>query len=382
MKSIYFLLILGTINLSVINAQESLHNYGNLKMHETAQVGFFSNLINDGIFDDNKGLAGFYNTNTSNISGAFSPIFEDLEIVVSNNLVLEVAVGITNNSNFILGNVVTPRNLIDINLNYITNAFYTGDADATKVDGYSAITNKQNFIFPIGTANKLRPLEINSELVNKNSKSAYFFEDPNTPSTFSTSFNTTLLADILLNVSTYEFWDIDASVLSKITLTWDNDSNLNTFIDDINNLRVVGWNTQDNIWEDLGNTSFVGDFNAGTITSNTFIPDNYSVVTFGGSLSIGNVSLDNVIITPNGDGTNDFFAIDAVALSPNNTLQIFNRWGRLVYEENNYRNTFSGIANTAAIYARDKKLPSGIYYYIVDLSDTNITHQGYLYINQ
>ncbi len=378
MKNIYVLLILFSLGS---NAQETLHNYGNLKMHETAQVGFFSNLINDGIFDDNRGLAGFYNNNTATISGAFSPVFEDLEIVVPNNLFLDVAVGITNNSNFILGNVNTPRNLTDINLNYINNAFYNGDSDDTKVDGYAAITNKQEFIFPIGINNKLRPLEISSDIINANAKSAYFFEDPNTPTTFNTSFNTDIRTDILLSISEYEFWDLDATTTSKVTLTWDSDSKLNTFIDALSNLRVVGWNTQDNIWEDLGNTNFFGDFTSGSITSDTFIPNDYTVITFGGSLSKDNVEFDNVIISPNGDEINETFVIDAVTLSPNNKLQIFNRWGRLVYEEDNYKNSFAGIANTKSVYIKKKKLPSGVYFYIINLLDINIIHQGYLYIN-
>jgi len=349
-------------------------------MHETAQIGFHSNLINDGIFDDNRGLAGFYNNNTANISGAFSPVFEDMEIVVPNNLFLDVVVGVTNNSNFILGNVNTPRNLIDIHLQYSTDAFYNGATNATKVDGYAAITNKQNFIFPIGISTKLRPLEINSNVINTEAKSAYFHENPNTPTTFNTIFDTNERTAILLKVSTHEFWDLDATTTSKATLTWDSDSELASFVDDINNLRVVGWNTQNNIWEDLGNTAFSGNFSSGSITSDLFIPNNYTIITFGSSLSTNNIELDNIIVSPNGDGVNDTFVIDAVALSPNNKLQIFNRWGRLVYEEDNYTNSFSGTANTKGVYVKKKNLPSGVYFYIINLSDIDIIHQGYLYL--
>ncbi len=379
----WFMVIIVCLALSTnALAQEPVHNYGNLKIHDNGAVGFHYDFINDGVSDDNKGLAGFYNSNSILISGAFRPIFQDMEIVVNNNLFLDVGVGITNNSNFVVGNVFTPRNLLDITLDYIDDAFYTGETDTTKVDGYSGITNKANFVFPIGDAGKLRPLEIFSTATDTEAKSAYFFEDPNNPSTFSLQFNTNERTDILTAVSTYEFWDLDADISSRIKLSWDADSNLNTFVDAIENLRIVGWNTQDGIWENLGGNSITGDFNSGELTSDLFIPDDYSAITFGGSLSTDNIDLGNYLVTPNDDGINDVLYFDAVALSPNNELKIFNRWGRQVYYAENYENTFNGKANQNFVVVSNKNLPDGIYFYILTLKDIGIKHQGFLSLNQ
>lgn len=363
-------------------AQFSFHNFGNIKMHEDAQIGFYENLINDGSFDENSGLAGFYNDDTAFVAGAFRPIFNDIEVVVPNNLFLDVGMGVTNNSNFILGDVITPRNLPDINLDFIDDAFYTSDTDITKVDGYSAINNKQNFIFPIGDNQKLRPLRLESNSTNNLAKSAYFEENPNSPTTFSTSFDTESRTDILLTISNQEFWDLDTEIPSKIRLTWDIESDLPSFIDEIQNLRIVGWNTLNEIWEDLGNTNLIGDFNSGEITSDIFIPDNYSIITFGGSLSRENITIGDYLLTPNGDGINDFFELEAVSLSPNNRLRIFNRWGRAVYVEENYRNLFDGTANVNNVFNNNNKLPAGVYFYIINLFDIDFVHQGYMYINQ
>lgn len=380
MKLKYFIITVLISNLVV--AQTAFHNYGNLKMHETAQVGFHLNLINDGSFDENKGLVGFYSNGSSTISGVFSPIFNDMEIIVGNNLFLDIGLSITNNVNFIVGNINTPKNSLDINLEFTENAFYTGETDQTKVNGYVSIRNKQNFKFPIGHENRSRPLELLSNTNNANAKSAYFFEDPNTPSYFNTSFNTTARTDILLSVSTYEYWDVDSAVLSKISIDWDTNSNLPNFINDIANLRVVGWNTENKIWEDLGRTEFLGDFTSGSITSDVFMPNNYSVITFGGSLDKDNFTLDDFWLSPNGDGVNDYLVINEVALSPNNRLQIFNRWGRIVYDEKNYKNLFEGTSNSSLAISKNKKVPNGAYFYIITLNDINVTHQGFLYISK
>jgi gliding motility-associated-like protein len=59
------------------------------------------------------------------------------------------------------------------------------------------------------------------------------------------------------------------------------------------------------------------------------------------------------VITPNGDGANDNFVIQN-AESYTITLQIYNRWGRLIYENTNYQNDFSC-----------KTCAAGVYYYVI-----------------
>lgn len=63
------------------------------------------------------------------------------------------------------------------------------------------------------------------------------------------------------------------------------------------------------------------------------------------------------IITPNGDNQNDYFRISSVNVTTSK-MEIFNRWGRKVYEQANYANNWGG-----------DNQPAGVYYYL--LTDRN-----------
>lgn len=52
------------------------------------------------------------------------------------------------------------------------------------------------------------------------------------------------------------------------------------------------------------------------------------------------------LFTPNADGKNDVFVIEGLERYPNNTVNIYNRWGNLVYSATNYQNNWDGQAST------------------------------------
>ncbi|NNE01589.1 MAG: gliding motility-associated C-terminal domain-containing protein, partial [Eudoraea sp.] len=114
-------------------------------------------------------------------------------------------------------------------------------------------------------------------------------------------------------------------------------------------------------------------------------PNDYEIITIGGNDSdletYSTIDLDNYFMTPNGDGQNDILELDGVEESPNNLLQIFDRYGVLVYSKNNYQNEFNGRSNRETVVTRDSGLPSGIYFYIITMNDLRQKHQGYLYIS-
>lgn len=66
------------------------------------------------------------------------------------------------------------------------------------------------------------------------------------------------------------------------------------------------------------------------------------------------------VFTPNSDGVNDFWVIEGLANRPN-TVRVYNRWGQLVLDSNNYRNTWSAL-----------DVPDGTYYYEVIVSKDGI----------
>lgn len=63
------------------------------------------------------------------------------------------------------------------------------------------------------------------------------------------------------------------------------------------------------------------------------------------------------VFTPNGDGINDFLSFDLVEVYPGSKLQVYNRWGRLVYEDPDYFNDWDG-----------DNLAAGTYFYVLDLN--------------
>jgi gliding motility-associated-like protein len=67
-------------------------------------------------------------------------------------------------------------------------------------------------------------------------------------------------------------------------------------------------------------------------------------------------------ISPNGDGANDEWIIDGIELFPNCTVEVYNRWGELLFQSLGYKEHWKGLY-------KNKPLPVGTYYYIIDLKD-------------
>jgi gliding motility-associated-like protein len=80
-------------------------------------------------------------------------------------------------------------------------------------------------------------------------------------------------------------------------------------------------------------------------------------------LTIGTCYQANKIITPNSDGKNDFFIIQC-AVGVNNHLSIFNRFGGLVYETDDYLNNWTGVDED------DQPLPDGGYLWVFMINNS------------
>ncbi len=102
-------------------------------------------------------------------------------------------------------------------------------------------------------------------------------------------------------------------------------------------------------------------------------------------------------ITPDGDGKNEYFQITGISEFPNNNIQIFNRWGVLVFEADEYGefefgNVFNGYSNGRSTINSDELLPTGTYFYILKFNGPELPEDdngkpkdvftGYLYINR
>ena len=90
------------------------------------------------------------------------------------------------------------------------------------------------------------------------------------------------------------------------------------------------------------------------------------VIRVGTDLAIPNV------ITPNGDGKNDTFFI--TGLQPETSVQIFNRWGNLVFDASEYENDWQGTDISG------RKLVPGVYTFRIETKLGEISH-GFIHLN-
>ncbi|MCB0640429.1 MAG: gliding motility-associated C-terminal domain-containing protein, partial [Phaeodactylibacter sp.] len=96
----------------------------------------------------------------------------------------------------------------------------------------------------------------------------------------------------------------------------------------------------------------VTDATGCTIMGSVFVPDG----------RIDCLEYRNVI-TPDGDGMNETFLIQCLEEYETHHLEIYNRWGQLVYETDAYSNEWAGFNNKGA------QVADGAYYFIFEYED-------------
>ncbi|MFH6998490.1 gliding motility-associated C-terminal domain-containing protein [Flavobacterium sp. FlaQc-57] len=93
-------------------------------------------------------------------------------------------------------------------------------------------------------------------------------------------------------------------------------------------------------------------------------------------------------VSPNGDGVNDIFKIDGIRCYPDAYVEIYDRWGVLVYDAYNYDNesvAFRGISEGRATVKKQDGLPDGTYFYVITYKtylNEPISLTGYLYLSK
>ncbi|HRZ73814.1 MAG TPA: gliding motility-associated C-terminal domain-containing protein, partial [Flavobacterium sp.] len=174
---------------------------------------------------------------------------------------------------------------------------------------------------------------------------------------------------------------------------------------DLNTLLPTG--TTGGTWIDVNNT--------GALNNNIFTPTLVAAVgnyifryeITGGSCPrvyevTMNVNADCIVfpcdainiynaMSPNGDGLNEFFNIENIENTecyPSNSVEIYNRWGVLVYDVQNYDNSskaFRGVSEGRATVNKSAELPTGTYFYIIQYTTFDgdvVNKSGYLYLTR
>ncbi|MCV9928594.1 cadherin-like beta sandwich domain-containing protein [Flavobacterium sp. LS1R49] len=100
--------------------------------------------------------------------------------------------------------------------------------------------------------------------------------------------------------------------------------------------------------------------------------DTYTVVVNRAYVTPGAVIANN-ILTPNGDGKNDYWEVKNIDLYPNNSVRVYDRAGRIVYSKNGYNNEWDGSYNGSP-------LTENTYYYLIDLGTGLPNIKGFITI--
>lgn len=119
------------------------------------------------------------------------------------------------------------------------------------VDGYIKKTGSDPFIFPVGDNGAFRPFAVASD----QAIGAYYGVNPAVAVTSNPAggnygvlpaggpFNTATLGEGLAAVSTREYWDINGTSPSRITLSWNDNSAVNALVTNrgLSKLSIAGW---------------------------------------------------------------------------------------------------------------------------------------------
>ncbi|MFA5648371.1 MAG: Ig-like domain-containing protein [Bacteroidales bacterium] len=101
-------------------------------------------------------------------------------------------------------------------------------------------------------------------------------------------------------------------------------------------------------------------------------------------IKIKDVGDDKLMIpegfSPDGDGINDEFEILGLESYNNVSLMVYNRWGNMVFQSDKYQNNWDGKSNTSMSIG--KTLPTGTYYYVITIKDTNKRISGNVFLKR
>lgn len=274
---------------------------------------------------------------------------------------------------------------------FLKGATHTGTSNNSYVDGQVDKEGNEAFKYPIGQGGYYRFASISAPATEAHEYTGeYKFENSNG------TYNHASKEAAISLIDNKEYWIVkrekpdNGSVI--LTLSWnENTTPAEIYGTDGNGVVVLRWDVASNQWVNEGG---VVDYASKTVSTPAQVKK-FGVFTLG-RLSTsqtpgeGGGDQDGADIsegvTPDGDGKNDYFNIGNLS-KYKNRVEIFNRWGRPVFETENYDNTsnvFKGIAEGKAIVNQGEKLPTGTYFYKIEYLKTEngtsewVTKVGYL----
>ncbi|MCX2742384.1 cadherin domain-containing protein [Mangrovivirga sp. M17] len=87
--------------------------------------------------------------------------------------------------------------------------------------------------------------------------------------------------------------------------------------------------------------------------------------------------------SPNGDGNNDFWTIEGIGEFPQNRVEIYNRWGNLIYQATGYDNfNVRWEGQNTELNLGGEGAPDGTYFYFLYIEGSSKPLQGFLVLKR
>lgn len=265
------------------------------------------------------------------------------------------------------------------------DANHDNTSHGSHVRGHVEQRGNNEFQFPIGDEGFFRPMTIGQsnqdgkvytgKYFNKNSDGEYPHNKKQKEIT------------VINSAEYWKFETTDHPIDFASTLSWDEDTTPSGIINGSSDtsIAIVRWDEGEKQWKAYDSAS---NENEKTVTAK---------ITSDGIFTLARVKKeapapeDKVIVyngfSPNEDGINDYFFIDGLSDYPDNTLEIYNRWGVKVFETSGYGingNWFRGVSEGRATISKGEKLSTGTYFYVLrykSIKGISREKVGYLYFN-
>lgn len=133
-------------------------------------------------------------------------------------------------------------------------------------------------------------------------------------------------------------------------------------VDNVASYDSIVWNG--NTTADIFYVTEIGSYSAEAFRSGCFTTQDFYVVSGTGPPNPG---IDGImsLFTPNGDGVNDYWTVNDDDIVFPIKVNIYNRYGNLVYSDNSYSNDWDG-------QFKGNPLPQSTYYYVIEDQAGNI----------
>lgn len=351
----------------------------------------YANFNNDGLVTfspEHQGYTRFQGFLNQKISGSMPSEFKDVlffNINLQPAFHLEGDISIFGEAEFNQG--IVNNDDFGGTISFEQEGIHTSTWNGSHVDGKVIKRGSTDFQYPIGDKNLYRyarisaPTDVASTFTGK-----YFFENSNPLYPHSSR-----QPEIDL-INNQEYWTLTkeggtSNIL--LTLSWDElaTTPANVIASPESDIHIVRWDAIQNLWVDEGG---VADVVNRTVTTAVEVTG-YGVFTLARVKTINPdcVTIYNAVTPDTADNLNDYFLIDCLENYPDNSVEIYNRWGVKVFGTKQYDtkgNVFRGYSDGRVTIDGSKKLPSGTYFYILTykVPEGIGTHTkrkaGYLYL--